>query len=69
MMGDQKIYVRRPYYATQCEHCGWLGSSEDLNVHRYHDDADMSCPECSEIVAGDDPEERFMGRFVFEEDD
>lgn len=58
-----KFIVRPPFYATQCEHCGWLGSSEDLREHRYIDDADMSCPKCEEYVAGNDPDPQFLHMF------
>ncbi len=34
---------------TKCEHCGWVGSSKDVIVHRYHDDADTACPACRQF--------------------
>lgn len=60
---SNKIKVRKPFYATRCEHCGWYGSSEDLVEHRNHDDADMSCPKCEKYVAGEDPPPEMMDLF------
>ncbi|HKJ60907.1 MAG TPA: hypothetical protein VKA94_02785 [Hyphomicrobiales bacterium] len=58
-----KIIVKEPYYATQCEHCGWYGSSEDCGEIRYDDDADVTCPKCFQIIAGDSPDPKHHHRF------
>lgn len=60
---NSKIIVRKPFYATQCEHCGWYGSSEDCGEINYGDDADVTCPKCREIIAGDSPDKSLWSRF------
>lgn len=48
------IPVRKPYFATRCEHCGWSGSSEQCGLIRYDDDADATCPACERIFLCDE---------------
>jgi len=69
IFGLDKIVVRQPYYKMQCEHCGWLGSSEDCHEIRYDDDADVICPACNNSTCGRAPKERFRGRFVYSSGD
>jgi transcription elongation factor Elf1 len=47
--GPAPIPVRHPYFATQCEHCGWSGSSEQCSLSHNWDDADVICPSCNQI--------------------
>lgn len=47
------IPVRGRYYITECEHCGWVGSSEQCGS--YEDD--ISCPVCCASICGDEPSE------------
>jgi predicted RNA-binding Zn-ribbon protein involved in translation (DUF1610 family) len=49
LRNPQPIAVRKPYFYTRCEHCGWAGSSEQVGLCRYWDDADCVCPSCGEI--------------------
>lgn len=63
MTTQKTITVRKPYYATQCEHCGWYGSSEDCGEINYGDDADITCPKCHKIMAGDNPEPKLRHLF------
>ena len=42
------------YFMTKCEHCGWLGSSELVDLCSYGDDADCVCPACHKIFMCDD---------------
>jgi hypothetical protein len=46
---DTEVAVRHPYFLTQCEHCGWKGSSEECHLSRNMDDADVVCPKCERI--------------------
>jgi hypothetical protein len=63
-MSGAKIVVREPYYATQCEHCGWVGSSEDCGSGDYWDQDDIICPSCCRSIRGDDPAPEHMHLFV-----
>ncbi|TXN33941.1 hypothetical protein [Methylobacterium sp. WL19] len=47
------IPVRGRYYLTECEHCGWVGSSEQCRP----DDEDVICPACLLSICGDGPDE------------
>jgi protein gp37 len=37
------------FFMTQCEHCGWVGSSELCHLSQNWDDADVVCPKCDRI--------------------
>jgi len=39
-------FLAPDYFMTKCEHCGWVGSSEFVNLARGWDDADCVCPSC-----------------------
>ncbi|MFM2422160.1 MAG: hypothetical protein RL291_690 [Pseudomonadota bacterium] len=41
---------RGRYYNAICERCGHAGSSEHFHEARGHDDADVVCPKCHEII-------------------
>jgi hypothetical protein len=47
------IPVRARYYITECEHCGWIGSSEQCGGG----DNDIVCPVCCSSICGDEPDE------------
>jgi len=47
------IPVRKRYYITECEHCAWVGSSEQCGSY----DDSMSCPVCCSEMCGDEPDE------------
>lgn len=47
------IPVRARYYMTECEHCGWVGSSEQCGGG----DDDIVCPVCCASICGDEPSE------------
>jgi len=47
------IPVRARYYITECEHCGWVGSSEQCGGY----DDDIVCPVCCLSICGDAPSE------------
>lgn len=47
------IPVRKRYYITECEHCGWVGSSEQCGGG----DDDIVCPVCCSSICGDEPDE------------
>jgi len=51
------IPVRDPYYLTECEHCGWIGSSEHCGNGGYPDYDDVICPVCCSSMLGDGPSE------------
>lgn len=38
------------YFNAVCEKCGHIGSTEFFEERRYHDDADVVCPKCHEII-------------------
>lgn len=46
---EGKRYPVRPrYYLASCDHCGWIGSSEDCGASP---DDDVFCPQCHEVGA------------------
>lgn len=49
--------VRGRYYLTECEHCGWVGSSEHCGGNCGPDDDDIVCPVCCSSICGDEPDE------------
>ncbi|UYW32465.1 hypothetical protein [Methylorubrum extorquens] len=49
--------VRGRYYLTECEHCGWVGSSEHCGGNCGPDDDDIVCPVCCSSICGDSPDE------------
>lgn len=51
------IPVRERYYLTECEHCGWVGSSEQCGGDAYPGDDDIVCPVCCSSIRGDSPNE------------
>jgi len=38
--------VRSGFYLASCDHCGWIGSSEECGEDRCADDSDVYCPKC-----------------------
>lgn len=42
------------YFMTECEHCGWFGSSELCRMSQNVDDADVVCPACNKIFICDE---------------
>lgn len=52
--GPAPIPVRGRFFPTRCEHCGWHGSSEQVHLARYWDDADCVCPACDRIFLCDE---------------
>ncbi len=42
------------FYMTQCEHCGWVGSSELCGMDSWGDDSDVYCPSCHNSICGDE---------------
>ena len=45
------------FYETECEHCHWRGSSEDLHLHRYEaGDSEVECPACNRLTVADEVE-------------
>ena len=52
------IPVRARFYLTECEHCGWIGSSEQCSTDAGgQDDSDVYCPVCSQAMLCDGPNE------------
>lgn len=49
-----KMVVRRPFFWTRCEHCGWQGSSEVCGEISNGDDADVTCPSCHKVFIADE---------------
>lgn len=49
--------VRGRFYLTECEHCGWVGSSEHCGGSCGPDDDDIVCPVCCSSICGDSPDE------------
>jgi hypothetical protein len=49
--------VRKPFFLTRCEHCGWSGSSECCPLSHNFDDADVVCPKCGRIFLCDEVDE------------
>lgn len=49
--------VRGRFYLTECEHCGWVGSSEHCGGNCGPDDDDIVCPVCCSSICGDEPDE------------
>lgn len=49
------------YFATECETCGWMGSSGDCNgggqIGDTGDYSDPTCPVCSNMISCDEIEE------------
>lgn len=39
--------VAQGYYLASCDHCGWVGSSENCGTDSFGDDSDVYCPRCS----------------------
>jgi protein gp37 len=42
------------YYNAICEKCGHTGSTEHFREARYHDDADVVCPKCEQIILAEE---------------
>jgi protein gp37 len=42
------------FFMTNCEHCGWIGSSELCGTDVGFDDSDVYCPACDRSILGDD---------------
>jgi hypothetical protein len=38
----------------QCEKCGWIGAESAFIVVQYHDDADLQCPSCNQIICAEE---------------
>lgn len=38
----------------QCEKCGWIGAESAFIVVQYHDDADLQCPTCNQIICAEE---------------
>ncbi|CAO4177238.1 hypothetical protein [Methylorubrum extorquens] len=55
--------VRGRFYLTECEHCGWVGSSEHCGGNCGPDDDDIVCPVCCSSICGDAPEEADEAKF------
>ena len=52
------IPVRGPYFLIECEHCGWVGSSEQGGTFCGDwGDSDVYCPVCDETMRCDGPNE------------
>ncbi|CAO4183093.1 hypothetical protein [Methylorubrum extorquens] len=51
------IPVRERYYLTECEHCGWIGSSEQCGGDAFPGDDDIICAVCCSSIRGDSPSE------------
>ena len=49
--------VRGRFYLTECEHCGWVGSSEQCGDGGGPDYDDVICPVCCASMLGDGPNE------------
>lgn len=59
----EKIIVKHPYYPTQCETCGWFGSSQSCGRGDYFAQDDVICPECHTSMCGNEPSPENMKRF------
>ncbi|TXN72384.1 hypothetical protein [Methylobacterium sp. WL6] len=57
------IPVRARYFLMECEHCGWVGSSELCGTDSGGDDSDIYCPACDAITLGDEPSEADAAKF------
>ncbi len=53
-LDPQPIPVTDRYYATQCENCGWKGSSGQCSDGGAPDYDDVICARCHESIRGDD---------------
>ncbi|GJE77194.1 hypothetical protein [Methylorubrum suomiense] len=51
------IPVRKRFYLTECEHCGWVGSSEHCGNGGGLIADDIVCPVCCSSICGDAPDE------------
>jgi hypothetical protein len=52
------IPVRGPYFLIECEHCGWVGSSEQGGTFCGDwGDSDVYCPVCNQTMLCDGPNE------------
>lgn len=46
-MPDGRTFViPSPWYLASCDHCEWIGSSEDCGTDSGGDDSDVYCPRC-----------------------
>lgn len=66
-MAGGKIVVRENFYPTQCEACGWFGSSEDCGCGDYYFQDDIICPQCGKSMRGDPPSPHNMKNFATNE--
>ncbi|MCJ2009762.1 hypothetical protein, partial [Methylobacterium sp. J-092] len=57
------IPVRARYFLMECEHCGWVGSSELCGTNSGGDDSDIYCPACDAMTLGDEPSEADAAKF------
>jgi hypothetical protein len=51
------IPVRGRFYMICCEHCDWVGSSEQCGTDAGQDDSDVSCPVCCQAMLCEEPGE------------
>jgi hypothetical protein len=61
MVGE--IVVRDPYYPTECESCGWFGSSASCGTGDYFAQDDIICPQCGASMCGNEPSPQNMKHF------
>lgn len=46
MPDGRTFMVTGRYYLASCDHCEWIGSSEDCGTDSGGDDSDVYCPKC-----------------------
>ena len=51
------IPVRGRFYMICCEHCDWVGSSEQCGTDAGQDDSDVYCPVCCQAMLCEEPGE------------
>lgn len=54
------------YYASKCNHCGWIGSSKFCVETRAGcaDDCEVLCPLCSRHISDDEPSLKDVAEFL-----
>ncbi len=47
-------FLADAFFMTECENCGWIGSSELCGTDNFGDDSDVYCPACSHSIIADE---------------
>lgn len=52
--GTGEEFIAPHFFMTNCEYCGWIGSSELCGTDSFGDDSDVYCPSCKRSILADD---------------